>query len=408
MKANKGIKIRVKPNAKQRQKLAEHFGANRWLWNYFLGKRIKEYREMKTGSTFFKDCKELTKLRAQHDWLADISCASQQRTLKNLDDTYKRFFKKKADFPRFKAKKANQSFVLAGGISIKDNRAIFPKFQEGLKFNRSLPQFDKINNVSIKLTASGKYYVILSVETTVAAQPKTGKQIGLDLGLKDFAVLSNGKRIKPLKAFAEKQKELKRAQQHLARKVKGSNRYNKQRKKVAAIHEKIANSRNNHLHHASSFVVTNFDLIAVEDLAIKNLLKNHCLAKAISDAGWSEFLRMLDYKSKWYGKELVKVGRFFPSSKTCNSCGVINQGLQLSDRVWDCAHCGVKVDRDLNASLNILQEGIREISERLSSSNKRGEGVRPKLARKPRQTSLKRLAKNRTITPNNEGVKITQ
>lgn len=347
---------------------------------------------MKKGSTFFKDCKELTKLRAEHSWLGEVSCNSQQRTLKNLDGAYARFFKKKAAFPRFKTRKAEQAFTLAGRIYVRGNRISIPRFQEGFKFGRIVPKFDKINNITIKLTASGKYYAILSVESKTEASPKTGKNIGLDLGLKDFAVLSNGKRIKPLKAYAQRQKELKRAQQHLSRKVKGSNRYNEQLKKVAAIHEKIVNSRTDHLHKASSFVVTNFDIIAVEDLAIKNLVKNHRLAKAISDAGWAKFIDMLEYKSAWYGKTLIKVGRFYPSSKTCNSCGTINQGLQLSDRVWTCAHCNAEVDRDLNASLNILQEGIKELSGRLSPNNKRGEDVRPKLARKLRQPSMKRSA----------------
>jgi putative transposase len=398
MKVSKGIKIRINPNAIQRRKLKEHFDANRFVWNYFLEKRIKEYQDMKTGSTYNKDAAHLTKLRAEMPWLALASCGSEQRTLKHLDDAYKRFFKKNARFPRFKSKRYDQAFTIAGYVFVKSNKLCLPKFSKGIKFNRTIPDFDKINNVTIKLTASGKYYALLSVASEAMEMPQTGKQVGLDLGLKDFAVLSNGKRIKPLKAFVKAQKELKRSQQHLSRKIKGSNRYNKQQRKTAAVQEKIANSRNNYLHHASSFVVSNFDVIAIEDLAIKNLVKNHKLAKAISDASWSDFVRMLDYKSKWYGKTLVKVGRFYPSSKTCNACGVINQGLQLSDRVWDCSHCGVKVDRDLNASLNILQEGIRELSERLSPNNKRGEDVRPKLARKPRQTSLKRLAKNKAIT----------
>lgn len=392
MNNNKGVKIRIKPNAKQRAKLKRHFDANRWVWNWFLGERIKGYQDMKIGSTYNKDAKKLTGLRAERPWLAEVSCASQQRTLKHLDDAYKRFFKRKASFPRFKSKRDDQAFTLAGTIRVSEQKIYFPKFSEGLNFKRDLPEFTKINNITIKKTASGKYYAVLSVVSSVIEAPKTGVSVGLDLGLKDFAVLSNGKRIKPLKAFVTKQKELKRAQQHLGRKVKGSARYNKQRIKAAAIHEKITNSRNNHLHQASSFVVTNFDTIAVEDLAIKNLVKNHNLAKAISDAGWARFLEMLEYKAMWKGKVLVKVGRFYPSSKTCNSCGAINQGLQLSQRTWKCVQCEAMVDRDLNAALNILQEGIREISERLPPSNKRGEDRSPKLARKSRQSSVKRLA----------------
>ncbi len=391
MRVNKGIRIRINPNESQQQKLREHFGANRWLWNHFLAKRIKEYQEMQKGSTYNKDAAELTKLRAVNPWLSQTSCNSQQRTLKHLDDAFRRFFKKKAGYPNFKKKSAEQAFTLAGGIRLEENKIYIPKFQEGLKFNRKLPEFAKINNVTLRHTASGKYYLTLSVEADIESLSITNKDVGIDLGLKDFAVMSNGRRIKRLPAT----NKLKRAQQHLSRKVKGSNRYNKQRQKVAEVHEKITNSRNNFLHKASAGVVNNFDLIVVEDLVIKNLIKNHNLARAISEASWGEFLNQLDYKSAWYGKKFIKVDRFYPSSKTCSDCGWTNQDLTLKNRQWVCGGCGIEHDRDLNASINILCEGRKLNSERLSLSNERGEYGRPRLACESRQYSAKRLAKKK-------------
>ena len=370
MIVKKGIMIRVKPNAAQRELLAKHFGANRWLWNYFLNKRKTEYAENKLSSTYIRDCAELTKLKQsdEYKWLYEVSVGSQQRTLKHLDDAYKRFFKGKAKFPKFKSKRHEQVFTLANRIKIKGNRICFQKFRDGLKFNRTLPAFTKINSITVRKTASGKYYAILSVEAEVFEKPKTGKSVGIDLGLADFAVFSNGKRIKAPKHFCQQQAALKRAQQHLSRKQKGSKRREKQRIKVARIHEQIANARRDFLHKASAFAVENFDVICVEDLAVKNLMQNRKLSKAIGDASWSAFLTMLAYKAEWYEKALVKVGRFYPSSKACHTCGWINQGLRLDQREWMCPHCGAVHDRDLNAAKNILVEGLKQLSARQSPS----------------------------------------
>jgi len=369
MKVNKGITIRISPSSQQRELLAKHFGHNRFLWNYFLSKRRNEYQEIKKGSTYNKDAAFLTKLRASpdHSWLQEVSVASQQRALKNLDDAYKRFFKKHSGFPSFKSKKQRQSFTVSGGVKIRDGKLCLPKFQDGIQFNRAIPPFNKINNITIYKAASGKYYASLSVEAEAQEKPITANVAGVDLGLKDFAVLSTGKRIKSPKFYVESQKELKTASQHLARKKKGSKRREKQRIKVARIHEKIANSRKDFLHKSSAYVINNFDTIVIEDLNIKGMVKNHSLAKHISDSGWSTFTQFLEYKAKWYGRELIKVGRFYPSSKTCNGCGYINQSLKLDQRTWTCAGCGSKHDRDLNASLNILSEGIKQKSERQSS-----------------------------------------
>lgn len=350
------VKIRINPNERQEHLLRHHFGANRWLWNYFLSKRMKDYKENKRSSTFVKDCRHLTEVKQGRKWLYICSSSSQQKSLKRLDDAYKRFFKGHAKLPKFKSKKNDQSFTVAGKINIKVNRLCFPKFPDGIKFNRDLPEFSKINNVTIRKTASGKYYAVLSVEGKKPELKITGKSVGIDMGLTDFAVFSNGKRVKAPKFYRKQQAALKRAQQHLARKKKGSKRREKQRIKVAKIHEKIANSRRHFLHDLSSWTVRNFDTIAIETLNVKGMVRNRSLAKAISDASWSEFFRQLKYKSEWYGKNLVAVDRFFPSSKTCNHCGYVHETLPLNVREWDCLGCSEKLDRDLNASLNILAE----------------------------------------------------
>ena len=385
MNTNMGITIRIKPNATQRKLLASHFGANRWLWNYFLEKRRIEYQATKTGSNYVKDAAALTKLKHDgvHDWLNETSTASLQRTLKHLDDSYKRFFKGHAKFPRFKSKRHDQSFTLAGGIKVEEKRLIIPKFQEGFRFNRKLPAFKKVNNVTIRRTAGGIYYAALSVEAERDALPKTGVEVGVDMGLIDFAVFSTGERIKAPKLFRQQQARLKRAQQHLARKKKGSARREIQRRKVAIIHEQIANARKDFLHKASAFAVKRFDTICVEDLAVKNMIRNRALAKSIADVGWSEFIRQLSYKTQWYGRTLAKVGRFYPSSKTCSACGFIHQGLQLADRKWDCPKCGATHDRDLNSAVNILRECKRDFGAVIPENRRRGSG-RPKRVRPAR------------------------
>ncbi len=399
MKIHKGITIRIKPNAQQRSLLENHFNQTRFVWNYFLEKRKREYIENKQSSNYFRDCAELTKLKQEKEWLYESSSGSQQRALKFLDDSFKRFYKRLAKFPNFKKKGNNASFAQAGLIKISNKRIIFPKFQEGIRFNRTLPAFDKINNINteriafkvvhvgvgdiregdakIAMAKEGtiivgfsvtidKYYAVLSVECEVEALPKTGKQCGIDLGVTDFCVVSNGKRIKNPKHTKKYEKSLATAQRHLARKVKGSKRRDKQRRKVAAIHGKIANCRKDHLHNASAFLVKNFDLVCMESLSIKNMTKLRSLSKAISDCGWGDFTRQLEYKTAACGRELVKVGRFFPSSRTCHGCGHIAGKLKLSQREWNCSACGATLGRDHNASLNILKEGLRELSERQS------------------------------------------
>ncbi len=372
--------MRLKPNKRQQKVLESHFGANRWLWNHFLAKRKGEYQNGQKGSTYFQDCLELTKLKhdGEHDWLNETSVASLQRTLKHLDSAFRSFFKRNAGFPKFKSKKkGNKTFTFSGDTLIKCKRLVIPKFKEGIRFNRTIPEFSKLNNVTICCTPSGKYYASLSVECEVKMYPKTKIEAGMDLGLKTFAIFSDGNKIASPKFTARYSNELKLAQQHLSRKKIGSNRRDKQRIKVAMVHEKIANSRANFLHQASSTAVKQYDVLYLEDLAVKNLARNKSLAKSISDSSWAQFIFNLSYKALWYGKEARKIGRFYPSSKTCAHCGFINQDLKLSDREWECPRCAKVLDRDLNAAINILAEGRRNFAPALGE-NRRGDRVRPK------------------------------
>lgn len=391
-----GAKVRIKPNEKQRKLLEEHFGQSRFVYNYFLEKRQKDYQENKLNSNYMKDCVTLTKMKKDKPWLYNASCMSHQHALKHLDDGYKAFFKGRSGFPTFKSKKGFQSFSQHSPlIRVKGNRLTLPKFKEGLKFNSQFPPFIRIASATISKTPDGKYYASLNVEREIQPLSPSEAQTGIDLGLTDLAVFSTGKRIKAPKHFRRLQGRLKTAQQHLSRKVKGSKRRAKQRVKVARIHGKITNCRKDTLHKASAFAVKNYGTIAVETLNIEGMRQSRNLALSISDAGWGEFVRQLEYKSKWYGRRLLKVGTFYPSSKACSCCGWKNQGLKLGDRVWTCEGCGEVHDRDLNAARNILSEGIKQ-SQRQSviTDVERGKTM---AGLPSKHLSVKRLATKRQL-----------
>ena len=236
----------------------------------------------------------------------------------------------------------------------------------------------EIRQATLSKTPTGEFFVSILVETDHKKFEKTGKQVGIDLGIKDFVITSDGLNYKNNRWTKTYAKKLKENQQHLSRKTKGSNRYNKQKLKVAKLHKKIANSRLDNLHKVSTELIKKYDIIYIEDLNIKGMIKNHKLAKHISDVSWGKFLTLLDYKAEWNDKKIVKIDRFFPSSKQCNNCGYINQNLKLDIREWTCPSCKSKLDRDLNASKNILKEGIKNIS--LGTNDyRRGDEIRPVL-----------------------------
>lgn len=365
---NKTYKFRISPTAEQEILLAKHFGCSRFIYNYFLNERKEQYQNDKKSDNYYAQAKTLTELKKQEEtvWLKEVNSQTLQFALRSLDTAYVNFFRGNAQFPKFKSRKHKNTFTVPQFGKLEDGKIILPKFKEGIKVKLHREVKGKIGKMNITKTPTGKYYVSIFTEQKVEDLPKTNKQVGIDLGLKDFVITSDNKKFKNNRYTKKYAKQLKKAQQHLSRKQKGSNGFEKQKLKVAKIHEKIASCRLDTLHKVSIELVKNYDLISVEDLNVKGMIKNRKLSKHIADASWGNFVTLLQYKCDWYGKELVKVNRFYPSSKTCGDCGWINQELKLSDREWTCKSCGVVHDRDVNASRNILKEGLKIYRQGLS------------------------------------------
>ena len=361
---NKTYKFRIYPTVEQEILLVKHFGCTRYVYNYFLNERKEQYQANKKSDNYYKQAATLTKLKKEEDtkWLKEVNSQTLQFALRSLDTAFLNFFRGNAQFPKFKSKKHKNTFTIPQFGKLEDGKIIIPKFKEGIKVKIHREVKGKIGKMNITKTPTGKYYVSIFTEQEVEDLPKTNKQVGIDLGLKDFVITSDNKKFKNNRYTKKYARKLKKAQQHLSRKQKGSNGFEKQKLKVAKIHEKIASCRLDTLHKVSIELVKNYDLISVEDLNVKGMIKNHKLSKHIADASWGNFVSLLQYKCDWYGKELVKVNRFYPSSKTCGECGWINQELKLSDREWTCNSCDVIHDRDVNASRNILKEGLKNIS----------------------------------------------
>jgi putative transposase len=352
------------PTKKQKVSLNQHFGCVRWVYNHFLKERIDQYKETRTSLNYIKQSRFLPHLKRQTEtiWLKEVNSQSLQCALQHLDMAYENFFKNRAKCPRFKRKRGKNSFSVPQHVRVPGDKLFFPKFKEGITLKLHRPIEGKIKQCTVSKTPTGKFFVSILCEAAYHPKPRTGKVVGLDLGLKDFAVSSDGKRFENPRHLKRSEKKLKTAQRHLQRKQKGSGNRNKQRLKVARLHEKIANTRKDHLHKLSTQITNAYDVICVEDLNIRGMLKNNKLAKHISDASWDSFISLLHYKAGWNDRQLVKVGRFFPSSKTCHQCGHINQNLKLSERTWICPSCENKVDRDYNASRNTLEEGLNILS----------------------------------------------
>lgn len=359
----KTYKFELKPNNNQKLSLNNNFGCSRFVYNHFLNERKLQYQKNKTSDKYYKQCSELTILKKQPNfkWLNDVNSQTLQYSLRCLDTAYLNFFRGNAKFPKFKSKKSKNSFTIPQNVKIIGKKLYIPKFKEGIKLNSHRNIKGTVKKCTISRTPTNKYYVSISTEQEYTPNQKTGEVIGIDLGIKDFIITSNGDKFKNNRYVKKYEKELKVAQQHLSRKKKGSNSHEKQRRKVAKIYEKITNSRKDNLHKVSHQLINDYDIICLEDLNIKGMVKNHKLSKHIHDASWGIFINYLEYKAEWNDKEIIKINRFFPSSKTCNVCGWIKQNLNLSDRNWIC-QCGKIHDRDINASLNILSEGLKIIS----------------------------------------------
>ena len=358
---NKTYKFRIYPNEEQEILMAKHFGCSRFVYNHFLNERKEQYQKDKKSDNYYTQAKTLTDLKKkeEYNWLKEVNSQSIQFALRSLDTAYVNFFRGTVQFPKFKSRKHKNTFTIPQFGSVNDDKIFIPKFKDGIKVKLDKREIKgKIGKMNITKTPTGKYYVSIFTEQTMEQLPKTNKRVGIDLGLKYFVITSDGIKFKNNRYTKKYSRELKKAQQHLSRKKKGSNGFEKQKLKVAKIHEKISSCRLDTLHKVSYQLVKENDLIVVEDLNVKGMIKNPKLSKHIADASWGNFVNLLNYKCDWYGKELIKVNRFYPSSKTCNCCGRINQNLKLSEREWICK-CGEKHDRDLNASINILKEGLK-------------------------------------------------
>ncbi len=362
---------RVYPTKEQEILLAKHFGCTRFIYNWGLAKKIEEYEKNEKRLSFFDLCKELTILKNQEEykWLYEVSNPALQYSLRHLDNAFTRFFREKKGFPKFKSKKNNKySYSLPEKVKIdfENQKAILPKFKKPLKIRIDRTFEGKIKTCTIKKTPTNKYFIFVLVETNgvIPKKPKIEEQtaIGIDLGIKDFAILSTGEKIENQKNLAKLMPRLKVLQKRASRKQKGSNNRKKANLRLALLHEKITNRRNDFLHKLSHRLThdNQVNTLCLETLNVEGMIKNHKLAQAISDVSWSKFNDYLEYKTEWYGKNLIRIGRFEPSSKICSVCGSINNELKLSDREWTCKSCNTHHDRDYNAAKNILKFALQQ------------------------------------------------
>ena len=348
------------PTQEQKTLLDKHFGCARFVYNHFLSERKEQYEVNKKSDTYHVQSATLTKLKKKDEtiWLTEVNSQSLQFALRCLDTAYVNFFRGTARFPRFKSRKKKNTFTVPQFAKLDGDRFYAPKFKEGIKVKIHREVKGEIGKCTLSKTPTGKYFVSILSEEQYQPKEKTGAICGIDLGLKDFAITSDGIKFKNNKYTKQYERKLAKAQKHLPRKTKGSTSFEKQRRKIALIHEKITNSRMDNLHKVSHKLISTFDVICLEDLNVKRMVTNHRLAKHISDASWGTFVRLLEYKADWNDKQIVKVNRWYPSSKTCCECGWINQELKLSTREWTCKN-GHILDRDINAAKNILKEGLK-------------------------------------------------
>ena len=360
----KAYKFRLYPNKSQEILLNKTFGCVRYAWNQNVATFLTYNKETNLKPIF----KTSTELRNEIDWMTEVSAAAIQQKEIDFKEFKKQLFntkrKSKLGFPKFKKKSNRQSYRLPNQkFKVVDNKIQLEKIGK-VKFvqDRNFPEEFKFLSVTISKNPSREYYISILIEQEINHKPKTNKDVGIDIGIKTFSTQSDNIEIDNPKYFSKSQAKLKRLQQHFSRKQKGSKRKDKCRIKIAKLHQKIVNQRDWFLHNYSTYLIKNYDNIYIEDLDVKGLLEKKQLSKEISDVSWSKFFQMLEYKADWYGKVVVKVDRYYASSKTC-SCGIKNDNLKLSDRVWTCLSCNSVNHRDLLAAQNILKEGRRSLGD---------------------------------------------
>ena len=387
----KRYRYRIYPTEEQRIFFSKNFGCARFVYNHFLHEWEETYSKTKKGLSANKCKKMIPILSEEYTWLKEADSTGLQSSVEFLAEAYNNFFKGKHGKPKCHKKKGELSYTAKNNNNVirieGDSFIRLPKV-ENVRFKNSRKIDGRIVNATVILKPSGKYFVSITVETTVDDLPKNGKEVGIDLGLKDFAILSDGSIIANPHFNRKLQDKLKKAQRKLSRMERANidhyetferdgntyrkpiykrplsdcRNYQKQCKKVARIYEKIVNQRTDFEQKLSTQLIREYDTICLEDLAVKNMVKNHKLAYAINEVSWSEFTRMLEYKAEWYGKKIVYIDRFFPSSQTCSVCGTVSPITKdLKVREWICPACGAHLNRDVNAAINILHEGLRTV-----------------------------------------------
>lgn len=354
----KAYKYRLYPTNFQKELIAKHIGSCRFVYNLALETKISAYLGSKHNFSPFDLIKQLPDLKKECVWLKEVNSQSLQQSIHNMDIAFKLFFKG-AGFPKFKSKhKGTQSFSVPQNVIIENNLLIIPKFKKGISIRLHRPTKGIIKSATISISPTGKYFASIlcdtGIETPTKALITESTTIGIDLGLKDFAVSSEGEVFPNPKYLLKAQSKLKYIQRKYSK-----NKGKRTKQRLALLHEKVANQRKDFLHKVSTILIRENQTIALETLAVQNMVKNHNLAQAINDVSWSTFVTMLEYKADWYGKNILRIGRFAPSSKTCSCCGNINKELTLKDRSWTCSKCNSVLDRDVNASINIKNFALK-------------------------------------------------
>ncbi len=371
----RAYRYRIYPNKKQQELIQKTFGCTRFVYNYFLDLKIKEYQNNKQSLGYSEISKMLTLLKREFEWLKEPDKDALQKSLKDLDVAYQNFFRRvrqgnsKLGFPKFKSKKNNyksyRTSCTNNNIRHEYKYIRLPKLGFVKTLDKQMPQ-GRILNATISQEPNGHYYCSLCcTDIEMPKYPLTNKSVGIDVGIADFAILSDGEKIKNHSFYEASENKLAKLQRELSRKTKGSSNWNKARIKVANLQQRISNQRNDFLHKLTTEIVRNYDIISIEDLDVSSMKQTDSSIrnKRVSDVSWAEFRRQLTYKSQWYGKTLSVVGRYYPSSQICNMCGH-NDGKKSEEiRSWICPHCNSNLDRDMNAAINICNEGLRLLNK---------------------------------------------
>jgi putative transposase len=374
MKQKRAYKYRWYPTDEQKQVLARTFGCARFVYNWALRLRSDAYYQEQKRIYYSETSAMLTQLKQQpeYSWLNEVSCVPTQQALRHLDKAFRNFFEGRAAYPTFKSRHGEQSAEYTTSAFEWDGTTlILARMDEPLDivWSRKLPKGCKPTTVTASRDTAGRYFVSILVEEDIKSLPVVNKQVGLDLGLKSMVITSDGEHVGNPKYFHKDERKLAKVQRRLAKKKKGSKNRAKARLKVARIHARIGDRRRDYQQKLSTRIIRENQTICIESLQVKNMVKNYKLAKAISDVGWSEFVRQLEYKAAWYGRTLVKIDKFYPSSKRCHQCGHVLDSLSLDERFWLCPECHSFHDRDSNAAKNVLAAGL--------AVSACGEAVRP-------------------------------